>query len=279
LIFNEVNSADGLSIAFVRVGRGPPLVIVHGGLTVAEDWIPVANELGSTHTVYVMDRRGQGRSDDAGRAYSLQREIDDVAALIHEAGDGPILFGHSFGGGLALGYAIQSGFSENLILYEPGHAVADSNWFSGKYLSTAEELLTLGRAEDALRLIYAESGGTAMTEEVQRLRQTPRWTLQVTLVSSLLREIRALEGFAPSARDLACIKSRVTVLVGTETPFAMQYGSAASLVGRIRDLSLLPILGQGHNCHIWDPPLMAQMILSATKSPAARAAGTPDQQP
>jgi pimeloyl-ACP methyl ester carboxylesterase len=268
--FEHIQSADGLPIGFARVGSGRALVIVHGSLTVAEDWLPVANALCASHTVYVMDRRGRGHSSDHGKPYSFQREIEDIAAVVQAAGPEAALFGHSSGGGTLLAYALQSGFAGDLILYEPGHAIA-GRWFSREFLAPIEALLEAGHAEDALALIYATLGGESTADEVERLRKTSHWRLQLSLVAQLMREMRSLEGFAPTVEECAKLGARVTLLVGTETPYAMQCGSAAPLVGRIRGLTLLPIKGQGHNCHLWDPGLMAQLILKAMTMSASLA--------
>lgn len=267
--FEHVRSADGLPIGFARLGSGRALVIVHGGLTVAEDWMPVANALGASHSVYVMDRRGRGHSPDQGSPYSFQREVEDIAALVHAAGPEAALFGHSFGGGASLAYALQSEFAGDLILYEPGHAIAGP--FSVEFMPPVEALLRSGHSGDALALIYAALGGKSMAEEVEELRKTPQWQMQMSLVAQVVREIHALESFAPTVEECAKLGARATLLLGTKTPNADALRWAAPLVGRIRGLTLLPIKGQGHNCHLGDPELMARLIIKSMKISASLA--------
>src|SRR5256885_10972161 len=80
-------SADGVRIAYVRIGQGRPLVVVGGALYDHRRWLPVARLLSQQATVYVMDRRGRGGSGDAA-TYTPEREVDDIGAIISAAGRG-----------------------------------------------------------------------------------------------------------------------------------------------------------------------------------------------
>src|SRR2546426_10504104 len=80
-------SADGVRIAYVRIGQGRPLVVVGGALYDHRRWLPVAHLISQQATVYVMDRRGRGGSGDAD-SYTPEREVDDIAAIISAAGGG-----------------------------------------------------------------------------------------------------------------------------------------------------------------------------------------------
>src|SRR5206468_9786295 len=92
----SVRSADGTQIGFRRLGTGPALVIVHGSLSTSQDYLPVAGLLQDSFTCYVVDRRGRGLSG-AGADYSIEREYDDIAAVLAGAGPDAFLLGHSFG--------------------------------------------------------------------------------------------------------------------------------------------------------------------------------------
>lgn len=86
---SRVTSMDGTSIAFDRQGNGPPVILVGGGLVSRADGVgnnaPLATELSQHFTVYNYDRRGRGESGDI-LPYSSQREIEDIEALVAEAG-------------------------------------------------------------------------------------------------------------------------------------------------------------------------------------------------
>jgi pimeloyl-ACP methyl ester carboxylesterase len=105
-----VTSRDGTPIAYERGGEGPPLVLVHGTTSDHLTWEPVLPELQKHFTVYAIDRRGRGESGNGGGAgYDIEREFEDVVAVIDSI-DGPAdLFGHSYGAICALEAALRSG--------------------------------------------------------------------------------------------------------------------------------------------------------------------------
>lgn len=112
----SVESADGTRIGFSTYGSGPAIIVCHGTHTVAQDWAAFGQELGRRYTVYVYDRRGRGNSDDTGKPYTNESEIDDLAAMVKLARPDAAILGHSFGGGVALAYALRAGFKGRLVL-------------------------------------------------------------------------------------------------------------------------------------------------------------------
>ena len=102
----------------MEIGNGPvPLVIVHGVLDTAESWLMVAEALSEHRSCFVMDRRGRGRSGD-GQAYSFEREVEDVEAVLHAAGPNAFLLAHSSGAIYTLEAARRTPVT-GLILDEP----------------------------------------------------------------------------------------------------------------------------------------------------------------
>ena len=119
---NTLSSRDGTTIAYHAQGGGPALILVDGALTVHSSGSgqELAKLLAPHFTVYGFDRRGRGESGDT-LPYAVDREIDDIEALIDRAGGGPaFLYGHSSGGPLAMRAAIRLGGKVSKIaLYEP----------------------------------------------------------------------------------------------------------------------------------------------------------------
>src|SRR5688572_24264216 len=95
---HTVSSRDGTRIAVWRSGHGPPLLLVHGATADhTTTWRSVRSTLEQRFTVFAMDRRGRGGSGDSS-AYDLQREAEDVAAVIDFIGEPTAVLGHSYGG-------------------------------------------------------------------------------------------------------------------------------------------------------------------------------------
>ncbi|TDD30260.1 alpha/beta fold hydrolase, partial [Nonomuraea terrae] len=116
----QTNSADGTSLAYTRIGRGPAVVLVDGALSHRAQSIntPLAEALAGDFTVYTYDRRGRGESGDT-PPYATEREIEDLAAIAEAAGGSIRLYGTSSGAALALA-AVDAGLAvERLALYEP----------------------------------------------------------------------------------------------------------------------------------------------------------------
>src|SRR5919202_6882378 len=99
--FQEVASPDGTTIAFDRLGEGLPVIMVCGAMCDRALMRPTAEELAKHFTVFNYDRRGRGDSGDTA-PYAVEREIEDIGALIVEAGGTASVYGHSSGAGLVL---------------------------------------------------------------------------------------------------------------------------------------------------------------------------------
>jgi len=117
-----ITSADGTSINFYSIGSGPGLVIVHGTFRSATDYEQLALSLSGSFTVYIPDRRGRGASGAQGDEYSLMKEKEDVDAVLKHTGS-TFLFGHSFGGAVALEVALNNARVKKLAVYEPAVSI------------------------------------------------------------------------------------------------------------------------------------------------------------
>jgi pimeloyl-ACP methyl ester carboxylesterase len=115
-----VRSADGTSIAFSQVGTGPALVLVDAaaGFRGFGPMGPLAVELAPEFTVFTYDRRGRGESTDT-PPYAVEREVEDLQALIEAAGGSACVYGFSSGAVLALRAAADGLPIEKLALMEP----------------------------------------------------------------------------------------------------------------------------------------------------------------
>jgi len=113
----RVRSADGTVVAYRAIGGGPPVIVIPGALAVARDFDGFARLLGARFSVHTIERRGRGESGDRPDAYSIDRECEDVAAL-QAATRATLVFGHSFGGLVALEHARRSNVYTKVAVYE-----------------------------------------------------------------------------------------------------------------------------------------------------------------
>ena len=119
-----VTSIDGTQIAFDRIGHGPPVVVVSGIFCDRQRTQSLAEQLAGQLSVINYDRRGRGESGDTA-PYAVEREVEDLRALITEAGGAASVYGHSSGAGLALHAAAGGLPITRLVLHEPPYRPDD----------------------------------------------------------------------------------------------------------------------------------------------------------
>jgi pimeloyl-ACP methyl ester carboxylesterase len=120
-----VNSADGTPVEYLSVGRGPDVIVIPGAIALAADLAGFATRMAERHAVHVVQRRGRGGSGPQGDRYGFARECEDVEAVRARTG-ARLIFGHSFGGLVALRAAGGSAAFDAVAVYEPGISVDGS---------------------------------------------------------------------------------------------------------------------------------------------------------
>jgi len=170
-----VTSRDGTPIAFDRLGDGPPVIAVCGAMCDRALMRPTAEELAKHFTAFNYDRRGRGDSGD-NAPYAIEREIEDLDALITEAGGNAYVYGHSSGAGLALHAAVAGLSVSRLVLHDPPYAPdgnEEARRSAREYGEELETRLSEGRRGDAVELFFTTVGMPG--QMVDEIRQTPRW--------------------------------------------------------------------------------------------------------
>jgi pimeloyl-ACP methyl ester carboxylesterase len=173
---STVRSSDGTSIAFERIGEGPPLIVVDGALCYRDmgPSRPLAKRLAEHYSVYIYDRRGRGESGDTA-PYAVEREVEDIEALIAEAGGSADAFGVSSGVPLALEAASSGLAIEKLALYEAPFVVDGSRPpMEADYRTRLDALLAQDRRADAVRLFMRRVGLPGFVVSMMRLM--PAWS-------------------------------------------------------------------------------------------------------
>jgi hypothetical protein len=140
---DKVYSKDGTSVAFEKSGIGPALIFVVGAFNDRTSAMPLVKQLKERFTVYNYDRRGRGDSGDT-MPYAVEREIEDLEALIAEAGGSANVFGYSSEAALSLMAAAAGAAIKKLALYDLPMMVeeaAQHETVTSSYLSNGRELL------------------------------------------------------------------------------------------------------------------------------------------
>jgi pimeloyl-ACP methyl ester carboxylesterase len=154
-----VTSADGTQIAFDRLGQGPPVVVMSGMFCDRQTTRELAEQLAQQFSVINYDRRGRGDSGDTA-PYALEREVEDLGALIAEAGGTASVYGHSSGAGLALNAAASGLPITRLVLHEPpyGPDHEESKRGARELAENVRAALAEDRRADAIKLFLTASG-------------------------------------------------------------------------------------------------------------------------
>lgn len=248
----RVASADGTPIAYERYGEGPPLVLVSGVLGTAAGERALGGLLARRFSVVAYDRRGRGGSGDTG-PYAVEREFEDLAAVVGEAGPGAVLHGTGTGGVLVLAAAAAGLPAGAVSVFEPPYSAAAAE--RGR---KAAELLGSGRRAAALDLFRAES---TMPAELRPGLAEPAHTLAYD--AAVLGD-----GSVPE-RLLAGVHARVLVVDGGVSPMAVRQAARAltEALPRARHRTLT---GQTHDVapHVL-APVLTDFLGDAQEPPEA----------
>lgn len=158
--------ADGTPLDVTSTGSGPGLVVIPGGLRRSHHYRQLAESLGDTRTVHVIDRRGRGGSGPQGAHYSIEREVEDAIAVLAATGSAE-LFGHSYGGLAGLQVALRRDL-RRLVVYEP--AVSLDGSIDTTFPAGFEDRLARGRAAAAMAAPRTAAAGGADPARTLRSR-------------------------------------------------------------------------------------------------------------
>ncbi|MCO5999672.1 alpha/beta fold hydrolase [Actinoallomurus rhizosphaericola] len=246
---STVVSADGTRIAFTRTGEGPAVILVDGALC-SREFGPLgklAAELNGRFTVYTYDRRGRGESGDA-PSYDPAREIEDLAALIEEAGGSAHVCGVSSGAALALEAARRGLPIGRLALYEAPFIVDDSRTpVPDDYVAALERAVAAGRPGDAVRYFMRFVGMPAVM--VAMMRFMPGWSKLKKVAHTLPYDGAFVNEFQkgrplPAGR-WASVTVPTAVIDGGKSPAWMRNANAALAAG-IPGAAYRTLPGQTH---------------------------------
>jgi pimeloyl-ACP methyl ester carboxylesterase len=249
-VLRHVSAPDGVRIACEVTGSGPPLVAVHGAGSARWSFDLLRPHLEDRFTVIAIDRRGRGDSTDAA-GYSLEAECDDVAAVLRDAGEGALLFGHSYGGLVAVGAALRLELPR-LALYEPAMG---GGLTTEETVERWERLVEQGERDVPTREFLRQIAGYS-DADIDRLEETPLWEARRQIVHTLPRELRAELAHRMEDWRLGELGVPALLLVGSDSP-AWAVESVEAHAGTLPRAEKRILQGEGHGANLTAPELLA----------------------
>jgi len=252
----KVKSNDGTVLSCRRSGKGPPLVLIHGAGNYSARWNPILPLLEEEFSIFALDRRGRGESGDADQ-YSLEREFDDVVAVVDAIARPTDVLGHSLGGICAVEAALRTKNFKKLILYEPPIPVR-APLISEGTLDRLDALLNSGDLEGVLTTVMHDVIRIPGSD-VESLRKSPTWNDRVGMAHTLPREFRAANAYRLVADRFRHLSTPTLLMLGGNSPsmFKEAIDALASALPRSHTVVLE---GQQHIAIDTAPALFAQEV-------------------
>ena len=242
-----VRSNDGTTIAYDRHGAGAPVILVGGAFqhrAFDPSTVRLAELLAAAGlSVFHYDRRGRGESGDTA-PYAVERELEDLDAIIDVAGGSAALYGSSSGGNLALEAAMAGSAATRLAVWEPNYLVDDSRPpLPDDYVTHLDALVAAGRRADAVE--YFMTTAVAIPPEfVAQMRDSPMWEGMEGVAHTLSHDGQVVAGFGLPTARLQSVAAPTLVLAGGQSPWLAS--GARALADALPDAQHRTLEGQEH---------------------------------
>lgn len=241
----KTTSQDGTSIAFDQLGNGPAIILVGGASTDRSENSTLAALLAQCFTVFNYDRRGRGDSGDTA-PYAITREIEDIEALINEAGGDAFVVGFSSGAALALQAAAHGLTIKKVALYEPPFIVDGSQTRPPTNLARRyNEMIAAGRRGDAVEYFMTKVVGLPV-EFAAQARNAPWWPTQEAMAHTLAYDATIMGDFSLPIEQAATVTAPTLVIAG-EASFPFMRSTAQALAEALPNGRALILDGQTHD--------------------------------
>lgn len=268
---SQVRSKDGTTIAFERTGSGPALILVDGALC-SRGFGPspkLAPLLAQHFTVYAYDRRGRGESGDT-LSYSPAREVEDIAALVNEAGGTASLLGLSSGGALALEAAAGGLPIDKVVAYEPPYVDDDGQRGGAAHLGRLQHLVASGDRSGAVKYFMKDMVGVPAYVVVMMRLMPGIWRKLKAVAHTLPYDAAIMTDFRIPRARFASIRIPTLVMNGSRTDSRLSQ-AARAIADAIPGAEHRELAGQTHNVKPGVlTPAVVQFLSAATAIPLTR---------
>lgn len=268
----QVRSADGTTIGYRHRGRGPALILMHGGMQASQHLTKLADALCTDFRVYVPDRRGRGLSGPHGDDFGVQQEIEDLQALVTATGASRV-FGLSVGALVALRTALVTPTLDRIALYEPPLSIGGS--VPTDWVRRFDREIAAGKRSSALVTALKGLGVEPVLGRIPRCVSVPFMTIGsrvqrdlpeddvpiAELIPTQHFEMRIIRDMADTVEDYAMLRADVLLLGGTKSPayFGVSLKRLATVIPHAQSVTL-PGLGHSGPENDEAPLVVAQVL-------------------
>lgn len=265
----KVTSKDGTTIAFDQMGHGPAVILVDSALADRSLCVKLIKLLAEEFTVINYDRRGRGDSTDT-QPYAVEREVEDIEALIDTAGGSVFIFGSSSGAVLTLEAASRlHNKIKKQALYEPPFIVDDSRPpMPADFVEGIKELLTRGKRSDALRLFFSKAMGIPAIF-ITMMRLMPSWSKSKSVAHTLPYDLAIMgntQRGKPLPADRWVTASMPTLVMTGGKSEAFFHTGAKALAELLPDAQHRILKDQHHGSVVMSPNVVASEITQFFKA-------------
>lgn len=252
-------SADGTIVGAEVFGDGPPLLVIHGSTADRNRWDAVRAGLAESYRVHLMDRRGRGLSaQENPGGYSIEREAEDIRALVNAIGGQVLILSHSYGGASSLAAATDCPAIERMLVYEPALSTEGASLNPEDAVAEIQAAVENGDRDRILTVFFSR-----MLEQddaaIDALRATPVWQHRLAAAHTLGREVSAANDYLAEQAGLDAIRVPVRILLGTETTPALTR-AAHAVNEAIPESELVELPGHGHAAMDGDPEMFVAQV-------------------
>jgi pimeloyl-ACP methyl ester carboxylesterase len=253
-----VRSIDTIPIAYERRSEGAPLVLIHGAAADHTRWMALLPNLEKHFTVYAVDRRGRGKSGDA-EPYTIDREYEDMAAVVNSI-PGPVnLLGHSYGAICSLEASLKTSNLRKLILYEPPIHTNIKKEYPPDALDRVKSCLHDGQREKALLTFLKEIVGIPQNE-IDMLRSHPNWSSRIATAHTIPREEESVRSYIFKPQRFSHMHTPTLLLLGGDSPPLFK-AAIETLKKYILNSRLVIMPGQQHAATDTAPELFLNEVI------------------
>jgi pimeloyl-ACP methyl ester carboxylesterase len=243
-VTETVESADGTRIVFERSGVGPGLVLVGGAFNNRHSADELAPLLAPHFTVYAYDRRGRGDSTDT-PPYAVEREVEDLGALIATAGGTALVYGHSSGAVLSLEAAARGLPVTRLAVYEPPYMIDDTRQKPpADYAARVQAAVDAGHPDQAAAIFLQEAVGVS-ADVLTMIMQSPSWPGMLSVAHTLPYDNAVVGDASLPTERLKAIGVPTLAMDGGASP-AWARNAVTAVAAAIPGAERLTIEGQDH---------------------------------